>query len=1605
MAWQSGVWKSPLNLSKNNDESSFPGLQPAASPEATNKIEYEELQQNELLALEAIYGEDFVMHTGTHSAWKKTDPAFDIRIKASKDEDFAVTLGFVMTATYPKSPPVITLKDYDLKEVTQFKIQKFLETQPKVFALDQQEMIDQIVEGVRDILEDAAQAKADGKHLPSLEEERERHEASMAKLAQAKKEEDDRKKMEETKEEERVMAEMLQQQIDRQRQKAKESKRRPNGKTPQQPTSSTETEELIEFDQYCNTTDKSGNILTFKAVASKCDPRQGPVSTVYTVRPVLANGQGSQTMALKEAVLRTSSKDSKEFKVQLQSLESRLQDLKTVKRVHHRHLVEVLDFKVQSGIATDPTIPNAWTVSVLTPLAEKGPLEELLELAGQIEIGKVRSWTRDLLDALNFLHNKNIAHQDIHAGNILLFRESTGEIVPKISDSWYQREIHAISSHKPGPPGMTSAKSAYWLPPEVAAASKPQYTYKTDIWDFGVVFVQMIFGLDVLRTYSSPKNLMESLTLSHSLHELVSRFFKEDKQKRPRAFELGSSEFLATDAPVLFDDMAAMLSSSPSISSLQVIPARLRRDSITRNPVLSRYTEDFVEEGRLGKGGFGEVVKARKKLDGQIYAIKKITQRSQASLTEILKEVRLLSQLSHPAVVRYYNTWVEEIPDQTDTEDDTSTGYFTEDTRGTGSAGIDIQFATSTGGLDFMSSNANVDFGFDDSDDSDDDEDEDEDDEDEDDYSNSDVAVGRVLSPDKERNAAMLRRARYQRSYRTILYISMEYCEKRTLRDLIARNLYKNTAEIWRLFRQVLEGLAHIHGLSIVHRDLKPENIFISSSSDGIDNVKIGDFGLATSGQFSVDKVAANTLETDDMTRSIGTAYYSAPEIKSTVNGMYSTKVDMYSLGIIFFEMCYIPMMGMQKADVLGQLRRIKPILPSDFKPADKVQTEIVLSLVNHNPKERPSSAELLKSGKLPVQMESETIRRTLAGLADPSSPYYRKMLSTLFAKPMEPTKNYAWDMFSTGPSPQELLNQGIVKKSLISIFRRHGALECPRGVIYPRSSHYGDNAVQLLDANGNVLQLPYDLTMGNARMMAKQATGPVLQRTFTFGNVFRDKQDTGQPLMFGEVDFDIVTTDALDLAMKEAEVLKVIDEIIHTFPSLSSTVMCFHLGHSDLLQLIFEYCGIEPACRRATADVLSKLNIHNYTWQKIRIELRSAAVGVSATSVDELQRFDFRDTPNKTFSKLKTLFEGSDMYQRASPTIAHLKEVIEYCKRLGVGTKVYINPLNSLKEGFYTGGILFSCLYDKKTKDVFAAGGRYDQLIKEHRPRIGGQFGERHAVGFSLAWERLARVSKVSGRPFLKKGEEEGSGMFNSRRCDVLVASFDAALLRSSGVELLQMLWAHDISAEMAKDARSPDELLSKHRDEVYSWIIIIKQDSILKIKSMGRKDAPDVDIPSTQLLSWLRGEIRERDARSVVKLRGNSSQAEPSGSGDKDPEQEVRVLIAQTRSKKFNRRTVVEQAQVSASSVVRSFLDGPILAIETTDQVMDLIRETCLSEPESWRQVEHAVTTSEKKYIREIHDQLDTWRYKFEKKNGTRHSFLYNFRSGNCIYYDLGN
>ncbi|TGJ83430.1 hypothetical protein E0Z10_g5340 [Xylaria hypoxylon] len=1568
MAWKTpGPWKVPQQPNfKRHDDSTRPGL-PPTSPDTGPKTHYIDVQNEEIMVLKAIYGDDYVEHKAANTAWKKSEPSFDIRVKALSDEDIAVTLSVVLTATYPKSVPLLSLKDDgSLNESTLFKLQKFIETKPKALAaLGQAEpMVHELAGGLQDILEDAAQIKAQG-----LDNEK--------KIA---------KKKDAIKEEERVMQDMLHQEVERQRLKAKESKRRQ--KPLIMPSSYPEIaadygESRVEFDQPIEITDLAGNVFHFNTVIGKTVVQEGPISTTYRVWPGLAGVQDCRGLALKEFKLRPSPSESAQFKNQLQALENILE---TVKKTTHRNVISLLNYRIDPMHIDDDSASPGWVARILTPFADKGPLGELIELAGHLDVGKVRSWTADLLSALGFLHSHGVVHQDIHPGNILLFREATGDIVPKFSDVAYQRELHAICRKSHSVSSVNSARSSYWLPPEVAGNSKPHFTQKSDMWDFGVVFLQMIFGLDVFQRYQSPTALIESVSLSSPCHELVARFFKMDPKKRPRAFELSSSEFLATDAPVVIEEFSPILPRSQSLSSIpQAMPLRLRRDSTAQYGAPSRYREDFVEEGRLGKGGFGEVVKARKKLDGQIYAIKKITQRSQSSLTEILKEVRLLSQLSHPAVVRYFNTWLEEIPDFSDTDGETSTEYLdTDGSKHTTTQDSDIQFAASTGGLDFISSShPNIEFGYDDSG------------SEEDDELDQDGHDGDDSEDDSESNDSP-----------SDPLASMP-SPVRTLRDLIQRNLWKEAEEIWRLFRQILEGLIHIHGLNIVHRDLKPENIFIGLGSDGVNNVKIGDFGLATTGQFAIDKATSANMESNELTRSVGTSYYVAPEVRRQGCGSYTSKVDMYSLGIIFFEMCYYSIVGMERAHKLGKLGQDGQ-LPDDFQSGDPIPADIVQSLVTHDVKARPSSIELLRSGKLPIQMENETTRRALASLTSSSSPYYPKVVSTLFAAPLEPTKDFAWDMSAPCPTSAELLYRGIVKEELTSIFRRHGAVEAPRSSLYPRSSHYSvsQNVVQLLDQNGTVVQLPFDLMLGNARLLAKQSHPPDIRRSFAFGHVYRDRQSGGQPQMIGEVDFDIISADTLDLALKEAEVIKVLDEIIETFPSTSS--MCFHLGHSDLLQLIFDYCNIDLSARQSAAESLTKLNIHSFTFQKIRAELRSPLIGISATSIEDLRRFDFRDTPTKAFAKLKTLFEGTPFYQQLHSTIAHLKGVIEYTRRLGVRAKIYINPLSSIKANFFAGGVLFQCLYDKKFKDVFAAGGRYDSLIRAHRPKIGSQGEGPHAVGFSLAWEKLARLPKSGSKAFLKKPEEEHQGVFSTKRCDVLVASFDAHTLRTTGIELVSTLWSHDISAELARDSRSPEELISRNRDESYSWIIIIKHD-ILKIKTMDRKDVADTEIAITEFLPWLRAALRERGSRLQISHKqsettGSATSPSEGASVTPNPGQEVRVLVAGTRSKKFNRQTVIEQAQGNAAGLVQNFLDGPVAAVETSDHVLDLIQSTALSDAESWRRAEQTVDKNERRYMRDVHNMLAGWRSVWEEKCGSRHAFVYNFRTTKCIYYDLG-
>ena len=92
------------------------------------------------------------------------------------------------------------------------------------------------------------------------------------------------------------------------------------------------------------------------------------------------------------------------------------------------------------------------------------------------------------------------------------------------------------------------------------------------------------------------------------------------------------------------------------------------------------------------------------------------------------------------------------------------------------------------------------------------------------------------------------------------------------------------------IFKQLINGLEYIHSQNIIHGDLNPKNIFLTENLE----VKIGDFGLSK--KHKKHNEIVNTT-------SYGNSFYMPPE--HIEQHICSEKTDIYSLGIILFELLY----------------------------------------------------------------------------------------------------------------------------------------------------------------------------------------------------------------------------------------------------------------------------------------------------------------------------------------------------------------------------------------------------------------------------------------------------------------------------------------------------------------------------------------------------------------------------------------------------------------------------------------------------------------------------------------------------------------------------
>lgn len=204
------------------------------------------------------------------------------------------------------------------------------------------------------------------------------------------------------------------------------------------------------------------------------------------------------------------------------------------------------------------------------------------------------------------------------------------------------------------------------------------------------------------------------------------------------------------------------------------------------------------------------------------------------------------------------------------------------------------------------------------------------------------------------------------------LHIFTEYCDAGDLAQYLAERGSGGLSEpeVWSFALPVLSGLRDLHSHGIIHRDLKPANILLKRcpmlAASGVDKKAdhglrplLGDFGLARS--VSESQPLANTL--------VGTPHYCAPEIFEGVP--YGEKADVYSFGIIVYELMHGQTPHHDVQNIVGLVRRVLRLdlgasggLAGTTKFDARFSAELrgfASSCLQVSPEARPSVEELLR--------------------------------------------------------------------------------------------------------------------------------------------------------------------------------------------------------------------------------------------------------------------------------------------------------------------------------------------------------------------------------------------------------------------------------------------------------------------------------------------------------------------------------------------------------------------------------------------------------------------------------------------------------------------
>ncbi|XP_021938823.1 eIF-2-alpha kinase GCN2 isoform X2 [Zootermopsis nevadensis] len=1158
----------------------------------------------------------------------------------------------------------------------------------------------------------------------------------------------------------------------------------------------------------------------------------------------------------KKVTFHDADSESNDFTKYMKQVNSIEQELNYLQKLSHENLVQYISMKyVQEKESVVIFIVQEFVNGINLAFC----LMENLSL----DVDFLRHYSTGILSALACLHSNNVVHKDLRDTSVFISKSG----VVKVGDYSLDKRLSDIFQ------ATLNGKAENIYPPSLGRGGK-----KADIYRFGILMLSLIRGCVIHDTVPEmPSNLQPDL------RDFLSKCLLKDERQRWSAEQLLEHQFVKS--PIEHG-----LSPQRSTEEKQYKYTEETEDEepdsdihffLPANPKgQSRIQNEFESLKWLGKGAFGDVLKVRNKLDGGVYAIKRIelNPKNKQLNKKITWEVKLLSRLNHENVVRYYNSWIESAtiepasvlssiapsPAPVHTNKLNSNQLvLTDDVEKLAPPMKDECVEWS------VSYESRVSALHEESASSVDSSDEDEgwitflpcsDSSDGIIFEKDEVVTSCLQSQtgscsvsdtdcDQKKDSAVAHCKEIQ-----FMFIQMEFCEKSTLRTAIDSRLCEDEERVWRLFREMVEGLAHIHQQGMIHRDLKPVNIFLDSN----DHVKIGDFGLATTnilprhlastpdGKLTDIPSFSQEMGDGSLTGQVGTALYAAPELTTSgKKAIYNQKVDLYSLGIIFFEMCYHPLLtGMERVNILVNLRNNEIIFPSDFTEDERLQQVYIIRwLLNHDPSQRPTSLELLQSDYVPPpELEEaelqEMVRHTLS---NPQSKSYKYLVGSCFKQEVTRAEDITYDM-NVGKNaslPMLLMLQELAKERIALVFQKHGAtclstpLLMPQNVLYDNT----DSCVRLMSHSGGIVTIPHDLRVPFARYVARN--GITCLKRYTIDKVYREKRVFGfHPRELYECAFDIVTPITGTL-MAEAELLSVAWEVVNEFPSLRDKTCLIRLNHASLLKAILIHCGIEEEKYHDIYMILSEARDEKYSKFQVQTHLISLCLNDQAM----VTLFSLIETESP-ISKVASAFRVITKRKGEAASLAkqgfhELETIIMNAEALGVKCPIVVAPGLVYNVQQYSGMMCqFVCELKKKRRrgglDVIAAGGTYDKMLADFRrtldmTSVASKEVSQAAAGISISLDKI--VSAL---------QDEN----NVPAVDVVVCSVGNRSMVKEKAAVIRELWAAGIKSSLIDSLQSLEEIKDYCQENLVPHIVMLK----------------DIETGTLRVCSWEKERFQER-------------------------------------------------------------------------------------------------------------------------------------------------